>query len=323
MEGHLSGHIAQALAASLGGAVTGVLTHPTDTLKTQQILYADRKLGVKDLLRERQLQLAVVRSLLPNLVETTVFVTVFDLTYSLIRAQVARLYRGGVQAIPVAQGLLIGAAAGAITQVCSCPLKVVALGLQTEFGTISEAARGIYARNNGAGLVNFFKGLQTGLVISSLNPAIDYEVFGRIARLWMRFVAPKEAGGDMNLLSPLGAFLLGLCSKIVAATITYPINTVKLLAQMAPDKKEGVAANERAGSASKKPGSSSGAMAITMRLYGEGGLAAFYAGYKMKMLNTGLKGALRRAIMARVRAASFVFVLGIMQGQGGRHSAQV
>ena len=127
-----------------------------------------------------------------------------------------------------------------------------------------------------------------GLLISMLNPAIDYEVYHRLS------VAIVRASGsrDVRAMSPLSVFLLGLCAKFLAASVTYPINTIKLKMQMADSKAK-----------------SGGAMGVAKRLLAIEGVAGFYPGYAFKMVNTSLKAGIKRLIMARVRESSFALIL--------------
>ena len=186
----LYAHVAQALTAALGGSITGALTHPTDTLKTAKV--KDSDYSAADLWRDRD---AVLQSLPSNLFETTCFTTIFDVAYTILRE--AYVKASGNATVGVGPGLAVGMCAGMITQLSTAPLKVVALSLQTkEYASAYAAWTGLY-REGGIG--RFYKGIGVGLIISMLNPAIDYEVYHRLSNAVVR-------GGDVRALSPLSVF---------------------------------------------------------------------------------------------------------------------
>ena len=110
----------------MGGCITGALTHPTDTIKNNRIAQAgactvDKSqkqrgvYGFKELWADRD---ACLASLMPNLVETTVFTFTFELAYrALCRAFLLRV---GRSAVSIKEGLAIGMLSGALTQLTSC-----------------------------------------------------------------------------------------------------------------------------------------------------------------------------------------------------------
>ena len=132
----------------------------------------------------------------------------------------------------------------------------------------------------------------------------------------LRFKSRRARGSVLTLRSAmLRVRLLRLASKFVAASVTYPMTLVKTKAQLeqrrradsvssAPEETRAEA--EAAAVAEARMG---GVLAIARCLYAANGLAAFYAGYGFKMLNTCFKAGVKRLLMANVREMCFSLVL--------------
>ena len=311
LSGTFAAHLAHTLSAAVGQAVVGLLTHPTDTLKSNKVKH-NGNYTLQNLWEDRMM---VLNSLPTNVIETVSFVSVFEFAVSIIREQYLKSSKN--KTIGVAPSILIGMVCGGITQLTSCPLKVIALSIQTgQYKSFSEACVGIYNKDNG-GILNFWKGVKVSLIISSINPAIDYEVYGRCASLVLSF--NPQSKGDIRNLSSLQVFLLGLFAKFVAATITYPINTIKLQTQIAstPDDNNNNNNNNKVATTGEKSRSSNeGPMQLAKKLYNKGGILGFYPGYGAKMTNTMLKSGIRRTIMSNIRERTYEFVLFFLMYNG-------
>ena len=84
------------------------------------------------------------------------------------------------------------------------------------------------------GLGALFKGVIPGLILVT-NPAIQYMVFERL-RTWTE--GRRGTAGKAGKLTDMDFFWLGLLSKFVASTITYPLILVKSKACFAVEKSE-------------------------------------------------------------------------------------
>ncbi|KAJ1555080.1 ADP/ATP carrier protein, partial [Cladochytrium tenue] len=138
-----------------------------------------------------------------------------------LRARRAR--HGGAStpppALSTAAELLVGALAGALSQLLTLPVAVVATRQQTaprsERAGALRTATHVVAADGPAGL---WRGLRASLVLCS-NPAITY---GAFERLRAALVAAKLARGRSAALGSLDIFAVGAASKTLATVATYP-----------------------------------------------------------------------------------------------------
>jgi len=143
-------------------------------------------------------------------------------------------------ALPVlstAAELLIGAIAGALAQIFTIPVSVIATRQQVGRGTSSTApgasveddsflgvAREIIQEEGVGGL---WLGIKPGLVLT-VNPAITYGVFERVKNL---FIAAQLKAGTGDKITPGLSFLIGAISKTLATVVTYPYIMAKVRIQ--------------------------------------------------------------------------------------------
>ena len=120
-------------------------------------------------------------------------------------------------------------APGVITAVATNPIWV----LNTRMSTI-KAKSPDHSKSSVAVLLEIvaeegplalFKGVVPGLILVT-NPAIQYMVFERL-RAWTESHRHAAAGKAAGKLTDLDFFWLGLLSKFVASTVTYPLILVK------------------------------------------------------------------------------------------------
>lgn len=136
--------------------------------------------------------------------------------------------------------LLLGALAGALAQIFTIPVAVIATrqqlyerdasaskgNTQTRDPSMFDTARDII---EDSGVTGLWTGLKPGLVLT-VNPAITYGVFEKLKGMVLAAAAVRAAGtgGDdeemakaLNL-GPGWSFLLGMTSKTLATVVTYP-----------------------------------------------------------------------------------------------------
>jgi len=117
--------------------------------------------------------------------------------------------------------------AGVITAVATNPIWVVNTRMSTIKATSPERVKSSWALAMDIvateGVAALFKGVGAGLILV-INPAIQYMVFERL-RAWTEL--RRGAAGARGKLNEMDFFWLGLVSKFVASTITYPLILVK------------------------------------------------------------------------------------------------
>ncbi|KAF7312503.1 Fungal specific actin related protein [Mycena indigotica] len=162
--------------------------------------------------------------------------------YSFVRTSyIARLSRklpagAAPPALSTAAELLLGAIAGALAQIFTIPVSVIAtrqqVGRQNKTTASTEAyddsflgvAREIVDEEGVGGL---WLGIKPGLVLT-VNPAITYGVFERVKSI---FLAAQAKAGGSEKLSAGTSFLIGAVSKTLATVVTYPYIMAKVRVQ--------------------------------------------------------------------------------------------
>ena len=129
--------------------------------------------------------------------------------------------------------LLMGSIAAAITQVCTCPLKLIVVRIQSgsPHGFLGTA-REVYRES---GLLGFWRGLSAALMVV-LDPSITLFAYDRLQDLLMRVVGTAEVAE----LQSFHLLLTGMLSKCAAVLITYPIRYAKVKLQAVKGGKDGV-----------------------------------------------------------------------------------
>ncbi|KAF8606419.1 mitochondrial carrier [Ceratobasidium sp. AG-I] len=240
-----------ALAGALGGVFSNAVVYPLDTAKTRIQASGSSSKDKKGKGRDGSDQLSIFPLLLRILKEegvkgyyggfgasmaNTFFMQyAYFFFYSFVRtAYIKRLTRGR----PAGKGpqlstsieLLLGAVAGALAQIFTLPVSVIATrqqigdkSKQTTTGkgsSFSEVGRGIVKQDGVAGL---WAGIKPSMVLT-VNPAITYGAFERIKSFML-------AGSTSSKLTPGKAFLVGALSKTIATVVTYPYIMAKVRLQ--------------------------------------------------------------------------------------------
>ncbi|KAJ3111731.1 ADP/ATP carrier protein [Phlyctochytrium bullatum] len=177
--------------------------------------------------------------------------------------------------ISTAMELLLGAAAGALSQLFTLPIAVVTTRQQTTppkdrnsfFKTFEEIVKE-------EGIQGLWKGLKASLVLC-VNPAITYGMFERLKSVWLR---RKEARGLPIRLSPGEIFLIGAASKTLATVVTYPYIMAKVRMQWRPPKNvSGLSEKQR--NAIKYNGS----LDVLRKVFESDGLMGWYKGMQTQI----------------------------------------
>ncbi|KAG5731424.1 Peroxisomal adenine nucleotide transporter 1 [Termitomyces sp. T112] len=234
-----------ALAGALGGCFSTAVVYPLDVAKTR--IQASRKGKGKDNLSMLAVLLRVYKSegiaglyrgFGATMLNTFSMQYAYFFFYSFVRNHyITRLTRklpAGSKLPPLstAAELLLGAIAGALAQIFTIPVAVIATrqqvgradGSPRNDDSFFAVAREIIAEEGVAGL---WLGIKPGLVLT-VNPAITYGVFERVKSLVLLAQAKAVSGSK---LSPLLSFAIGAISKTLATVVTYPYIMAKVRIQ--------------------------------------------------------------------------------------------
>jgi len=320
-----------ALAGALGGCFSNAVVYPLDTVKTR--IQADSANGrsvralLKRILKEEGFagfyrgfgatmlntfsMRASFSSSLPFTPtfqpETKTFAIeyAYFFFYSLVRTSyLKRLAARRPAGSPAAKlstiaELALGAIAGALAQIFTIPVSVIAT--RQQLGAPKGKGKGVGADgdeeegHDGSflgvareivreeGITGLWLGLKPGLVLT-VNPAITYGLFERIKGA---VVAARENVGDMNTsLGPGLSFALGATSKSLATVVTYPYIMAKVRIQTrkkdADEGENGVPPQPVNGSV-RRP-QNEGAVDILARVLRTEGFLGWYKGMGAQIL---------------------------------------
>lgn len=124
--------------------------------------------------------------------------------------------------------LLLGALAGAIAQIFTIPVSVIATRQQV--GRVDQTADTTERSDDSffgvareivqeEGVTGLWLGIKPGLVLT-VNPAITYGAFERVKSL-IQIAQAKVGSNAIIKLSPLQSFLIGALSKTLATVVSF------------------------------------------------------------------------------------------------------
>ncbi|KAL0954352.1 hypothetical protein HGRIS_003346 [Hohenbuehelia grisea] len=253
-----------ALAGALGGCFSTAVVYPLDVAKTRiQALPADARGKGKEQLSMFPVLLKILkkegisglyRGFGATMLNTFSMQYAYFFFYSFVRSSyINRITRklppgSEIPALSTAAELLLGAVAGALAQIFTIPVSVIATRQQVgktqkskttepvetspDSGESSDeenddsflgVAREIIEEE---GVTGLWLGIKPGLVLT-VNPAITYGAFERIKSV---LLAAKNAGSNSKL-SPWTSFVIGALSKTAATVVTYPYIMAKVRIQ--------------------------------------------------------------------------------------------
>ncbi|KAG6821320.1 hypothetical protein H0H93_000181 [Arthromyces matolae] len=194
--------------------------------------------------------------------------------------------------LSTAAELLIGAIAGALAQIFTIPVSVIATRQQVGRADNSSSgddsflgvAKEIIAEEGVSGL---WLGIKPGLVLT-VNPAITYGVFERVKSLVLLAQTKARSGGK---LSPLLSFFIGAISKTLATIVTYPYIMAKVRIQArSADADDGQDVNPL--TPHHAHGKHPGALQILARVLQKEGFVGWYQGMQAQITKAVLSQAL-------------------------------
>ena len=179
---------------------------------------------------------ALYKGFRANILNTFVQQLAYFYWYTLVRTlYISRVLRakGTTPALSTVTELVLGALAGALAQLFTTPIGVIATRQQIGSNehddgddSILNHTREIYEKD---GLTGFWRGIKPSLVLT-INPAITYGVYERVKNLIL-----IASGGNM---SPGKSFVIGALSKTLATVVTFPyiLSKIRLQAKNTPYK---------------------------------------------------------------------------------------
>ncbi|KEP49520.1 peroxisomal adenine nucleotide transporter 1 [Rhizoctonia solani 123E] len=239
-----------ALAGALGGVFSNAVVYPLDTAKTRIQATGASEKDKKGKSRDGSDRLSIIPLLMRILKEegvkgcyggfgasmaNTFFMQyAYFFFYSFVRTTyMKRLARkqpsGKVQQLSTSIELLLGAVAGALAQIFTLPVSVIATRQQigksksageAESSSFINVGREIVKKDGVAGL---WAGIKPSMVLT-VNPAITYGAFERVKGAIL-------ASTSSSKLTPGKAFLVGALSKTLATVVTYPYIMAKVRLQ--------------------------------------------------------------------------------------------
>ncbi|WAQ84607.1 hypothetical protein PtA15_5A180 [Puccinia triticina] len=314
-----------ALAGAIGGVISNAVVYPLDTVKTKIQAQTDEAEAEKDSLPSPQLK----RPNAPNRLPAACRSTALEVVVQVLKSQgIGGFYRGFLASmlntfsmqfayfywymvvrktyttrfLPKSSGskppnigiiteLSLGALAGAIAQVFTIPVSVVATRQQLDNSktggkSLLKTASEIIRDDGPTGL---WRGLKPSLVLT-VNPAITYGTFERLKLLTL---------GAEGKMTPGKAFWMGALSKTLATVVTYPYIMAKVRLQAKYDTPtadgESQSENTPKSSPSKKRPSKerySGAIDVLRQVYSEKGCSGWYQGMQAQIMKAVLSQAL-------------------------------
>lgn len=206
---------------------------------------------------------------------------------------------GKPPALSTAAELILGAIAGALAQIFTIPVSVIATRQQVSGSkhkhpqvSNSDAAKEERIDEEEAdsfwsigkqivreeGVTGLWLGIKPGLVLT-VNPAITYGAYERVKSIMLlaREKAATSSSPASGKLSPGANFLVGALSKTLATVVTYPyiMAKVRIQARSTDDEDD----NENEGTLplhTKKEHTNPGAIPLLTKVYRKEGLTGWY-----------------------------------------------
>jgi len=314
-----------ALAGAIGGVLSNAVVYPLDTVKTKIQAQTGDMEAEKDTLPSPQLQ----RPNAPNRLPAASRLSAFQVILLVLKSQgIGGFYRGFLASmlntfsmqfayfywyvvvrktyttrihpqsgskspnLGIITELSLGALAGAIAQVFTIPVSVVATRQQLDNsktgGKSLLTTAGEIIRDDGP--TGLWRGLKPSLVLT-VNPAITYGTFERLKLLIL---------GPDGTMTPGKAFWMGALSKTLATVVTYPYIMAKVRLQAKYDTsqnsdEESLADKPQPSETSKKRHSKeryNGAIDVLRQVYAEKGCLGWYQGMQAQIMKAVLSQAL-------------------------------
>jgi len=313
-----------ALAGALGACFSNAIVYPLDVAKTRiQATSSTAKGKRKDELTMLSVLLDIFhhegipgwyRGFAATMLNTFSMQYAYFFFYAFLRAAYIKHLTARAPpssktpVLSTAAELSLGAAAGALSQIFTIPVSVIATRQQIGRSTHSKTAgEGTSSEPDGDdsfftvareiiredGVTGLWLGIKPGMVLT-VNPAITYGVYERLKSV---LVLARAAAGAAEKLTPGMTFLLGAFSKTLATIVTYPYIMAKVRIQARTserddahdDVEKGLAHDERSPPAKAKD---TGAIGLLIRVLRTEGFVGWYQGMSAQIIKAVLSQAL-------------------------------
>ncbi|KAG7222822.1 hypothetical protein INR49_016032 [Caranx melampygus] len=288
--------LVHAVAGALGSVTAMTVFFPLDTAKSR--LQVDEMRNSRstpvilaEIAKEEGL-LSLYRGWFPVISSLCCSNFVYFYTFNTLK----RLVASGPSKSRPGKDLLMGVVAGVVNVVLTTPMWVVNTRLklqgakfrnedlqQTQYRGIFDAFSQIIA-NEGVGTL--WNGTLPSLILV-LNPAVQFMFYEAMKR---------KAGKGGRKISSAEIFLIGAIAKAIAATATYPLQTVQAILRFGQYKGDG-------------KGGITGSLANIFSLLkdriNKNGALGLYKGLEAKLLQTVLTAALMFVVYEKITAATF------------------
>jgi len=307
--------LGHAFAGAMGGVFSNSAVYPLDTAKTVlQATRTDKKgnpvrLKMISLLRRIYQEEGVTgfyKGYSASMLNTFSTQYAYFFFYSFVRSNyIKRMIRklppgSPIPALSTVAELLVGAVAGALAQIFTIPVSVIAVRQQLAHTSLSKPTHSLTQDiekqkefdNSFTGVANqiikedgitgLWRGLKPSLVLT-VNPSITYGVFERVKSIIL-------SGSHNGKMKPLTAFVIGALSKTLATVVTYPyiMAKVRIQAGQAKDDDDELPITNGARTRTEK-----GSVGILTDVYNERGFVGWYQGMGPQIL----KAVLTQAIL--------------------------
>ncbi|KXN91652.1 Peroxisomal adenine nucleotide transporter 1 [Leucoagaricus sp. SymC.cos] len=302
-----------ALAGALGGCFSNAVVYPLDVAKTRiQAIPSEGKGKSKDELSMLSVVLRIYhkegisglyRGFGATMLNTFSTQYAYFFFYSFVRgAYIKRLTSklppgSKLPPLSTAAELLLGAVAGALAQIFTIPVSVIATRQQVgrDNGRKKDApSPEVDDKDNdsflavareiieGEGVTGLWAGLKPSLVLT-VNPAITYGVFERVKSLVL-----LARDSNSTKMSPGLNFLVGALSKTLATIVTYPYIMAKVRIQARSTKADDAPEQNGLPTPSHAPHHSRhkniGAIGILTRVWKREGFLGWYQGMQAQII---------------------------------------
>ncbi|XP_033827617.1 peroxisomal membrane protein PMP34 [Periophthalmus magnuspinnatus] len=288
--------LVHAVAGAMGSVTAMTVFFPLDTAKSR--LQVDEKRKAKstpiilaEIAKEEGLQ-SLYRGWFPVISSLCCSNFVYFYTFNTLK----RVMVAGPQRSRPGKDLLMGIISGAVNVILTTPMWVVNTRLklqgvkfrdedlhQTHYKGIFDAFSQIIANE---GVVTLWNGLLPSLILV-MNPAVQFMIYEAMKR---------RAGKGGRKISSAEIFLIGAIAKAIAATVTYPLQTVQAILRFGQYKGDGKGG---------LLGSLSNIISLFLDRIKSHGVLGLYKGLEAKLLQTVLTAALMFVVYEKITAATF------------------
>ncbi|KAG8213455.1 mitochondrial carrier [Butyriboletus roseoflavus] len=309
-----------ALAGALGACFSNAVVYPLDVAKTRiQATSPTAKGKRKDELTmlsvlqdifKREGILGWYRGFAATMLNTFSMQYAYFFFYSFLRTSyikrlTARAPAGSkAPVLSTAAELSLGAAAGALSQIFTIPVSVIATRQQVGRSSHAPQASEILDPRSDdhddsffgvgqeiireEGVTGLWLGIKPGMVLT-VNPAITYGVYERLKSV---LLLARAAAGAADKLTPGMSFLLGAFSKTLATIVTYPyiMAKVRIQARTSEHDTEDDGLPQPSGSPAKAK--QTGAAGLLIRVLQTEGFVGWYQGMSAQIVKAVLSQAL-------------------------------